>query len=61
MVKQYRIAHLEHKLRKGRELLSKLTQKLPADSPGSVWAILGDLRHVLSELDDAEIYAPPAD
>jgi len=60
MVRTYRIAHLESKLSNARELLSKLIHKLPADSPGSVWPIVGDLRQALSELDDTDVSAPPA-
>ena len=60
MAKTYRIAHLEHKLSKARELLSKLIHKLPTDCSGSVWVIVGNLRHVLAEDEDADVSAPPA-
>ena len=61
MVKTYRIAHLEHKLIKALVLLEELECKLPIRCPRSVWAILGDLRRILSTDYDTDVSAPPTE
>ena len=61
VVKTYRIAHLEHKLAEGRELLAKLVDKLPPETRGSIWVTICDLRRALSEDDDVDLHVPPAD
>lgn len=61
MVRTYRIAHLENKLTEARALLAKLVDKLPPDTRGSIWVTIWDLRRVLSEDEDADISALPAD